>query len=71
MDAEAVDSSPGGSTSQKSRLLLPASCGPPEPAAPRKQLVWVVSFSLPFDAKMHSGRLSDISCLNYDVLVDL
>ncbi|EMR68081.1 putative retinol dehydrogenase 8 protein [Eutypa lata UCREL1] len=48
--SEAAATSPGG-TSSKSRLQLPASCGPPEPGAPAKQLVWVV-----FGGTGHMGR---------------
>jgi hypothetical protein len=32
-----------GSESGRMKLQLPASCDPPQPGAPVKQLVWIVS----------------------------
>ncbi|KAI0849355.1 NAD(P)-binding protein [Daldinia vernicosa] len=52
--SEVAHPSPAGSTSAstpKGKLLLPASCEPPLPNAPRKQLVWIV-----FGGTGHMGR---------------
>ncbi|XXG96713.1 Lysophospholipid acyltransferase [Hypoxylon texense] len=50
--SEAAHPSPGGSTSTpRGKLLLPASCEPPLPNAPRKQLVWII-----FGGTGHMGR---------------
>ncbi|KAG4217970.1 hypothetical protein PC116_g33550, partial [Phytophthora cactorum] len=53
--SEVAHPSPTGSasasTAPKGKLLLPASCEPPLPNAPRKQLVWIV-----FGGTGHMGR---------------
>ncbi|RYP61906.1 hypothetical protein DL770_009683 [Monosporascus sp. CRB-9-2] len=49
--SEVLDATAGSASSLKSRLLLPASCGPAEPNTPGKQLVWVV-----FGGTGHMGR---------------
>ncbi|KAL7627130.1 1,2-dihydroxy-3-keto-5-methylthiopentene dioxygenase [Parahypoxylon ruwenzoriense] len=55
MDSRAVSEvaqpSPGSISIPKGKLLLPASCEPPLPNAPRKQLVWIV-----FGGTGHMGR---------------
>jgi hypothetical protein len=44
MDTRSVNdaSSVAGSETSKMKLQLPASCDPPQPGAPVKQLVWIV-----------------------------
>ncbi|OTB08474.1 hypothetical protein M426DRAFT_317097 [Hypoxylon sp. CI-4A] len=51
--SEAAHPSPAASSANvpKGKLLLPASCEPPLPNAPRKQLVWIV-----FGGTGHMGR---------------
>ncbi|KAI1322821.1 ARD/ARD' family-domain-containing protein [Xylariaceae sp. FL0255] len=49
--AGGASETPGSSSAPSNRLLLPSSCDPPLPNAPRKQLVWVV-----FGGTGHMGR---------------
>ncbi|KAI0480794.1 hypothetical protein GGR56DRAFT_671872 [Xylariaceae sp. FL0804] len=55
MDSKSVSefagASPGSISAPRGKLLLPASCEPPVPNAPRKQLVWIV-----FGGTGHMGR---------------
>ncbi len=45
MDTRSVHdgASVAGSETSRVKLQLPASCDPPQPGAPVKQLVWIVS----------------------------
>ncbi|CAJ2505952.1 Uu.00g000820.m01.CDS01 [Anthostomella pinea] len=49
--SDAAATSPGSLNVPRGKLLLPASCEPPLPNAPRKQLVWIV-----FGGTGHMGR---------------
>ncbi|KAI2630603.1 NAD(P)-binding protein [Hypoxylon sp. NC1633] len=67
--SEAAHPSPGGSITSisKGKLLLPASCEPPMPNAPRKQLVWIV-----FGGTGHMGRsLVKCALARGDLVVDV
>ncbi|KAL2020268.1 hypothetical protein VTK56DRAFT_8592 [Thermocarpiscus australiensis] len=67
MDARSTHDSAsvaGSETSGKMKLQLPASCDPPQPGAPVKQLVWIV-----YGGTGHMGRSLVKSALSHGDLV--
>ena len=46
-NSEFAAPSPGSISAHRGKLTLPASCEPPLPNSPRKQLVWIVRLMSP------------------------
>ncbi|KAI3343699.1 hypothetical protein F4824DRAFT_18017 [Ustulina deusta] len=65
--SELAGASPGSISAHRGKLVLPASCEPPLPNSPRKQLVWII-----FGGTGHMGRsLVKCALARNDIVTDV